>query len=157
VSMMPYKPLPDFVSAVRRDVLRIASARETIEANGGVESILQSLSAGTKMVFIAKKIGVTIAQINAYLRAACDPTDLEAAMASQIRSRVEILDDEAGDIEDLKKRFDAKKEILFWQADKETEKYKAKQLDVQRGGVTINIDWSQFDAKPPEVLIDGNL
>lgn len=152
-----YSAMPNFVAIVQKDLLRVEHARDIIERAGGAAFVLDQLSSGRKMVLLAQELRVSIAQINAYLRAACDPADVEAAMASQIRSRVELLDEDADNIEDLKKRFDAKKELLFWQADKETEKYKGKQADVPRGGVTINIDWSQFSGVQPGVVVDANV
>lgn len=143
--MDAYKKLLDYPALVQTDVLQITAARATLEAAGGATYVLTRLASGDKMLRVAKDLGVTIAQIDKYLRAACDPADVEAAMASQIRSRVERLDDDADDIEDASKRVAAKKELLFWQADKETEKYKTKQAEGTRGGVTINIDWAQFE------------
>lgn len=143
--MGTFTSLPPFSATTDNVVRKIDFARGILEGAGGADTILTQIASGTKMLDLSKELRVSIAHINAFLRATCDPADVEAAMASQIRTRIEILDDEAGNIEDLKKRFDAKKELLFWQAEKETEKYKAKQAESSRGGVTINIDWSQFE------------
>lgn len=147
--MSVFSALPDFPLLVRNSNSRVAHARELLEAAGGPDFLLEKIAAGTKMVEIAKSVGVSIAQINAFLKATSDPAELEAAMVSQIRTRIELLDDDADQIEDLKKRFDAKKDLLLWQADKETEKYRTKQLETARGGVTINIDWTQFENAAP--------
>ena len=150
--MDTYKKLPDYPALVGADVFQIATARQVLEAAGGATYVLTRLASGEKMIRIAKDTNLTIAQIDKFLRATCDPADIEAAMVSQIRTRVEKLDDAAADIEDASKRIAAKKELLFWQAEKETEKYRSKQADALQGGITIKVDWSQFEPAQPAII-----
>lgn len=145
--------MPSVGASIMKDMRKTDVARQILDDAGGAEPLISQIAEGKKVSVLARECGVSTMQIMSYLRATCDASDIEAAMVSQVRARAEDLDEDAKEIDDPKKRHDARWEILKFQADKETLHYKDKVKDNSGQGITINIDWGA--PSPAVVTLDA--
>jgi hypothetical protein len=141
----------------KKELTQTILARRAFDNAGGGMFILEQIALGKKHTEIAKKHKTTVMQLNAYLKATCTADEIELANISQIMTRADELDDKAEDIEDPKKRHDAKFELLEWQANAETQKYKKKITADVGQGITIAFDLASLlqPSKPQPVTIEN--
>lgn len=132
---------------------RAMSTREAVNNFGGNEALLDAIASGREMVEIAHDCGVSLINLNHYIKTVFEPTDIEAAKSAAFEVRFSSLNDETLDIAPEKgARFKAKFELTKYLADKQTHSFKERKEESKAAQVVIAIDWAGIMQGKPQSI-----